>query len=80
MKLMKSSFGVMTVAFEPGDVARARTEQRVTLNQRVSPELFKLIQENQATPSESSVAPACSINGAEADSAPQTIASHRGNL
>jgi hypothetical protein len=72
MKLMKSSLGVMTVAFEPGDLARANTEQRVTLNQRVSPELFKLIQENEAAPSQSPFDRACIINGPLTDNASES--------
>jgi hypothetical protein len=72
MKLMKSSLGVMTVAFEPGDLARARTEQRATLNRRVSPELFKLIQENQPASAETPIDSACSANGLAADVTPQT--------
>lgn len=71
MKLMKSSLGVMTVAFEPWDLARVKTEQRVTLNRRVSPELFKLIQENQITPPGAPTDPESSINGLT-DSASET--------
>lgn len=48
MKLNMSSLGVMSVAFEPGDLIRAKAERSETLDQRVSPELLKLIADNPA--------------------------------